>query len=163
VAARQVRWSSHAGRPTTRRLHVSDGLAGFAEIDGGLQMTGMDVRKVYPGARIAATTYEGDPHGVVDPATGAGIARIRWVGRDVVDDAVRAAAGAWWGWEAMPPRQRARSLRLVADDLRADADRLGQVVMAETGKRYAEARAEVLFSADYFDWFAEAATAVVDT
>jgi succinate-semialdehyde dehydrogenase / glutarate-semialdehyde dehydrogenase len=119
-------------------------------------------REVYPGARIAAAEVDGSPQGVVDPATGNDFAQVGWVGSEAVDAAVRAAADAWPRWEATPARERARALRLIAGDLRADADRLARLVSAETGKRLAEANGEVLFSADYFDWFAEAATALAD-
>ncbi len=123
-------------------------------------MSPTDPRTSYPGARVAAAPREGAVHGVVDPATGDEFAQVGWVGPDTVADAVRAASDALPGWQQVPARERARALRLIADDLRADADRLARIVTAETGKRIAEAKAEVGFSADYFDWFAEAATAL---
>lgn len=112
----------------------------------------------YPAARIAGEARSGTPHPVVDPATEDAIANVGWATAADVDDAVRAALAAAPGWAGTSARERAAALRAIAEDLRTEADRLGDLTCAETGKRMAEARGEALFSAMYFDWFAEAAT-----
>lgn len=116
-----------------------------------------------PGARIAGATEAGSPHEVHNPADGSLLCRAGWVDDDTVGRAVDAARQAQQSWADAPARVRAASLRAIASDLRADVDRLAPLISAESGKRIAEARAEVEFSAAYFDWFAEAATIAAAT
>ncbi|HEV6954139.1 MAG TPA: NAD-dependent succinate-semialdehyde dehydrogenase [Promicromonospora sp.] len=94
---------------------------------------------------------------VADPATGQGIF-------DVADatpaDAVRAldaAHAAAPAWRAVPPRERSELLRAVYARLVARADDIAALITAEAGKPLAEARAEVVYGAEFLRWFAEEA------
>ncbi|UYM04674.1 aldehyde dehydrogenase family protein [Solicola gregarius] len=111
-----------------------------------------------PAARIAGRTYEGEPHDVPNPATGETLARVGWADVGEVDAAVAAARAAAAEWGATPPRTRAVALRGIAQTLRDNTDALAELISAESGKRLAEATGEVGFSAQYFDWFADATT-----
>ncbi|HEY8455594.1 MAG TPA: aldehyde dehydrogenase family protein [Actinopolymorphaceae bacterium] len=111
-----------------------------------------------PATRVAGSDHAGEAgHTIVDPASGKEVAQVGWAGPELVDEAVEVAVASWPGWAEKSARQRGEALRRIAGDLRDATDRLAQLITAESGKRLAEARAEVAFSADYFDWFAEAA------
>ncbi|MEH3075626.1 MAG: aldehyde dehydrogenase family protein [Quadrisphaera sp.] len=71
--------------------------------------------------------------------------------------AVDAAAAAFDGWRRTPPRERAEVLRRAFELLVRDADRLAALVSAENGKSLADARGEVLYSAEFFRWYSEEA------
>src|SRR5690606_13405466 len=69
-------------------------------------------------------------------------------------DAAHRAAPAW---RATPPRERGEVLRAVHDRVVARADDVAALITAECGKPRAEARAEVLYGADFLRWYAEQA------
>ncbi|MQY02684.1 aldehyde dehydrogenase family protein [Actinomadura macrotermitis] len=115
---------------------------------------------VVPGVRLGGATTGGHDHReVLDPATGEVVGVVAEAGADDVAAAVAAASAAQPGWAAAPPAERARRLRAAADALRAPdvTEELAVLASRETGKRLAEARAEVGFSAAFLDWFADAA------
>src|SRR5487761_1317641 len=68
-----------------------------------------------------------------------------------------AGAAAFGSWADRPARHRADLLRHAADLITERADQIGATLAAEGGKRRPEAVGEVLFSAEYFRWFAEQA------
>lgn len=97
---------------------------------------------------------------VTDPTTAAVTATVLGGGKREAGRAVDAAAAALPQWAATPPPRRAAALQQVAAALRDETDELARLVSVETGKRIAEARAEVGFSADFFEWFAATAAAL---
>ncbi len=113
--------------------------------------------------RVGGVVLGGAPAQVPDPATEAVVADIAWATAADVDAAVGRAAAAQPEWATSDVRDRARALRAIAEDLRAVAEPLGELICAESGKRMAEAVAEVGFSARYLDWFADASTRVSST
>ncbi len=119
----------------------------------GHQTIDEPVPGVRSGGRIASpdepVTVE-----VTDPTTGAVAATVLGGGRREAARAVDRAAAALPGWAATPAPARAAALQQVAAALREQTEDLAWLVTVETGKRIAEARAEVGFSADFFDWFA---------
>ena len=125
--------------------------------DGGDRATGVGA------GRVGAVVLTGAPAQVPDPATEGVVADIAWATAADVDAAVGAAVAAQTEWSASDVRDRARALRSIAEDLRAVAEPLGELISAESGKRLSEAVAEVGFSARYFDWFADASTRVSST
>lgn len=114
--------------------------------------------EVVAAARIAGRAHDGEPHDLPNPATGDRLARVGWAGLGEVTAAVGAAHDAADGWAATTPRERAAALRAIAQSLRDNTEALAELICAESGKRLAEATGEVGFSAQYFDWFADAAT-----
>ena len=94
---------------------------------------------------------------VIDPAWGESLATVA---SGTVKDAlscVDAAAGAGVLWAATPPRERAEILRRAYESMIDQADELALLITAENGKALADARSEVLYSADFFRWYAEEA------
>lgn len=115
------------------------------------------------GVRRGGSTRLGpqpEPVQVVDPTTGAVFATVLGGGKREAGAAVDAASAALPSWAEVPAARRAVALQQVAAALRHDAGELARLVTLETGKRIAEARAEVGFSADFFDWFAAAGGAL---
>jgi malonate-semialdehyde dehydrogenase (acetylating)/methylmalonate-semialdehyde dehydrogenase len=80
---------------------------------------------------------------VVDPATGAALARVPLSGRADLDAAVAAARAALPAWRAVSTIGRARKLFELRERLNARSEDLAQAVTAEMGKTIADARAEV--------------------
>lgn len=74
-------------------------------------------------------------------------------GRRALDAAVAAAPA----WRAVAPRERSELLRAVYERLTARADDVAALITAECGKPLAEARAEVVYGADFLRWYAEQA------
>jgi succinate-semialdehyde dehydrogenase/glutarate-semialdehyde dehydrogenase len=100
------------------------------------------------------------PLTVYNPATGEAIAEVAQAGPRRTAEAIAAAHQAFSGWAALTAEERAQYLFAIAAALRADADRLAEVLTGEQGKPLAEARAEIAISADYFQWYGEEAKRV---
>lgn len=94
---------------------------------------------------------------VQDPATGEPVGEVAVADGSVTTAAIEAAAAAFADWARRPARERAALLTAMAAAIRSTADHLAAVLTAEQGKPLAEARAEVLMSADYFEWNGEEA------
>ncbi|QJR12275.1 Alpha-ketoglutaric semialdehyde dehydrogenase 1 [Usitatibacter rugosus] len=92
---------------------------------------------------------------IVDPATGATLAKGRGASDAQVDAAAAAAARAFAAWAAMPAYDRGQILRSAAAKLRANADELARVMTLEQGKPFAEAKAEILGSCEIIEWNAD--------
>ncbi|GAA4672862.1 aldehyde dehydrogenase family protein [Nocardioides nanhaiensis] len=91
---------------------------------------------------------------VLHPHDGAVVARVGAASTADVEACVQAAGRAAEGWRAVPAGERARALRALAADLRAAAETLATLIVAESGKLRAEALAEVDLSCRYLEWFA---------
>jgi succinate-semialdehyde dehydrogenase/glutarate-semialdehyde dehydrogenase len=92
---------------------------------------------------------------VTNPATEETIAEVAFGGRDDCRAAIEAAAAAMPAWSKQTAYDRAKVLKKTADLMRERADKLARDLTMEQGKPLPEARAEVLHSADTFEWFAE--------
>jgi succinate-semialdehyde dehydrogenase / glutarate-semialdehyde dehydrogenase len=92
---------------------------------------------------------------VENPATEEAIAEVAFGTRDDCKRAIAAAAAALPGWMKQTPYDRAKVLKKTADLMRERADALARTMTMEQGKPLAEAKGEVMHSADTFEWFAE--------
>ena len=92
---------------------------------------------------------------VVNPATEEVIAEVAYGGRADYRRAIEAAARAMPAWMKLTSWDRAKVLRKTGDLMRERADAIARTLTTEQGKPLAEAKAEVLHSADTFEWFAE--------
>src|SRR5262249_9855127 len=97
----------------------------------------------------------GQALGVINPATEEVIVDVAYGTRADARRAVAAAARAQPGWMKLTPYDRARVLKKTADLMRERADAIARTLTMEQGKPVAESKAEVLHSADTFEWFAE--------
>jgi succinate-semialdehyde dehydrogenase/glutarate-semialdehyde dehydrogenase len=94
---------------------------------------------------------------VIDPATEQPLTSVALATRHDVDEALAAAAEGFRTWRATGAWERSRALREMAVIVRDQVDRYADVMTGEQGKPLAQARAEVLSSADQFDWYADEA------
>ena len=97
----------------------------------------------------------GRTHPVVNPATEEVIAEIAWGGRAETKRALEAAQRAMGPWMKLTSWDRAKVLKKTAELMRERADAIARTMTTEQGKPLPEARAELLHSADTFEWFAE--------
>ncbi len=81
-----------------------------------------------------------------------------------VDKAVQSAQKAFENnWSKLHPRDRAKYLRLIADQLRENAAHLGKIETIDTGKLYRETKTQANYIAEYYDYFAGLADKVEGT
>ena len=81
-----------------------------------------------------------------------------------VDKAVQSAQKAFENnWSTIHPRERAKYLKLIADQLRANAEHLGKIETIDTGKLYRETKTQANYIAEYYDYFAGLADKVEGT
>ena len=81
-----------------------------------------------------------------------------------VDRAVKAAQKAFEGeWPKLLPRDRAKYLRAIADQLRENAEMLGEIETIDTGKLFRETKKQAVYIAEYYDYYAGLADKVEGT
>jgi len=105
------------------------------------------------GACIGGEWREGDELPVVDPATGAELARLPSLGETATDEAIAAAEQAMAA--APGPEARSRWLRDLAAGLRARDEAFGRLITLENGKPLREGIAETHYAAGFFAFMAE--------
>lgn len=123
------------------------GAAAYEELPSGMLIGGQ---------RIAAAS-DGVELEVLDPATGEGIAIVPSASVEDALTSVDAASASAEAWAHTPPRERAEVLRRTFDLMRAREDELARLIVAEMGKALPEAKAEVVYAAEFFRWFSEEA------
>lgn len=92
---------------------------------------------------------------VVNPATEEHLGTVPRATIIDLERAVSAARKGFEAWRKVTPLKRYTVMRRAAELLRAGADSTAVILTLEQGKPLAEARGEVLNSADIIDWFAE--------
>src|SRR5262245_52254731 len=92
---------------------------------------------------------------VTNPATEESVAEVAYGTRADAQRAVQAAARALPGWMKLTAYDRAKVLKRTAELMRERADAIARTLTMEQGKPLPESKAEVLHSADTFEWFAE--------
>jgi succinate-semialdehyde dehydrogenase/glutarate-semialdehyde dehydrogenase len=94
-------------------------------------------------------------HTVVNPADASAIAEVPYATKADLDEAVDASGRVWPEWRALDVEKRGAILHKAAKVLRERADAIAATLTQEQGKILPEAKAEVLASAQLFDWYAE--------
>jgi lactaldehyde dehydrogenase/glycolaldehyde dehydrogenase len=92
---------------------------------------------------------------VVNPATGKVFARVPSASADEAAIAVELAAGAQKEWGARPAIERGDVLRRFADAIERNADTIAAALAGESGKSFADARAETGYGVDLMRYHAE--------
>ena len=104
------------------------------------------------------TAGEGAAESILDPASGAEIARVPEASPEQVEAAVGAAKAAFNGWSQTPPKDRAALLLKLADKIESEAGVLAELESRNTGKPLSAAlNDEIPAIADVFRFFAGAA------
>ena len=96
-----------------------------------------------------------DGEEVINPATEKPLAHLPHASTADLDAALEAARKGFAMWRATSAYDRAKIMRKAADLIRERHDAISKIMVQEQGKVYAEARAEVIVSADIIDWYAE--------
>lgn len=92
---------------------------------------------------------------VINPATGAELARVPRLGGAATRQVIHDAEKAWPAWRALTARERSAVLRRWYDLILANTEDLARLMTAEQGKPLAEARGEIAYAASFVEWFAE--------
>ena len=92
---------------------------------------------------------------VINPATEKPLAQLPHASVADLDHALEAAKKGFAIWRAVSAYDRAKIMRKAADLMRERYDAITKTLVQEEGKAYAEARAEVITSADIIEWYAE--------
>lgn len=92
---------------------------------------------------------------VFNPATGALVGSVPKMGAIETKRAIEAADNAKKAWRQLLAKDRAAILRRWYQLMLDNCDDLAIIMTAEQGKSLSEAKAEVLYSAAYIEWFAE--------
>ncbi|SMH62743.1 aldehyde dehydrogenase family protein [Azospirillum agricola] len=100
---------------------------------------------------------------VLDPADGAVLATIARGEAGDIDEAVRAARAALPGWADCVPVQRGRVLSAIARRILEEKDRLARIESQDTGKPLAQAQADAVAAARFFEYYAGVADKVLGT
>lgn len=100
---------------------------------------------------------QGQSDPVTNPATGAVIGTVSRSTQEDLDAAIEAARRGMQEWLAISQWERGGTLKRAADILRADLDAHARTLTLEQGKPLAEARAEVVRSAEFLEWGGEQA------
>ncbi|WP_370213345.1 aldehyde dehydrogenase [Roseovarius sp.] len=106
------------------------------------------------GAWVAAG--DGASFDTVSPADGKVWAKIAEATEEDVDRAVRAAHAACYEgpWSRMTPTERGHCLRRLAELLKDNAERLGEIETRDTGKMFKETRWQANYIAEFFHFYA---------
>ena len=81
-----------------------------------------------------------------------------------VDKAVKSAQNAFENsWANLYPKDRAKYLRSLANQLRENAEHLGKIETIDTGKLFKETKTQANYIAEYYDYFAGLADKVEGT
>ncbi|EAP77478.1 aldehyde dehydrogenase [Roseovarius nubinhibens] len=106
------------------------------------------------GAWVAAG--DGASFDTVSPADGKVWAKIPEATEEDVDRAVRAAHAACYEgpWSRMTPTERGHCLRRLAELLKDNAERLGEIETRDTGKMFKETRWQANYIAEFFHFYA---------
>ena len=100
---------------------------------------------------------DGRTRSVDNPATETELASVPLATAADLDRALAAAAAGFARWRRVSAWERSDVLRRMAVAIREQADRFALVMTLEQGKPVAQAKGEVLASADQFDWYADEA------
>jgi aldehyde dehydrogenase (NAD+) len=93
---------------------------------------------------------------VLDPSTGTVLTMVADCGAAEVDQAVRAARGAFALWRRVAVAERAKILRRIGHLIERDSEELARLECRQTGKPLRQARRDVEITTRYFDFYASA-------
>jgi succinate-semialdehyde dehydrogenase / glutarate-semialdehyde dehydrogenase len=103
---------------------------------------------------------EGDTIAVEDPSTEETLVEVASGNRDDAFKALEAAAAAQKEWAATPPIERGEILRRAYEAMKERADDLALLMTLEMGKPVEESKAEIIYAADFFWYYAAEAARI---
>jgi aldehyde dehydrogenase (NAD+)/betaine-aldehyde dehydrogenase len=103
----------------------------------------------------------GDTRELIEPATGAPLARAAMAGEADIDRAVEAARAALDGpWGKTPPNERSRLLHALADAIVANRKELADLEVRNVGKAIASVKAELNQAIENFRFYGSAIASI---
>ncbi|MDB5980713.1 MAG: succinate-semialdehyde dehdyrogenase [Pseudomonas sp.] len=102
----------------------------------------------------------GPTYPVFNPATGELLVEVQKGGAEETELAIAAANRALPAWRGLTAKERAVRLRRWADLMMANQRELATLMCREQGKPMAEAMGEVVYAANFLEWFGEEAKRV---
>jgi succinate-semialdehyde dehydrogenase/glutarate-semialdehyde dehydrogenase len=118
---------------------------------------GIPTGMVIGGRAVQGESGSFDVH---DPATGEVIVSLGRASTAQVTAAVDAASETLPAWSATAPRVRSEILRRAFEIMVDRREALARLISLEMGKALPDSRAEVLYAAEFFRWFAEEAVRI---
>jgi succinate-semialdehyde dehydrogenase/glutarate-semialdehyde dehydrogenase len=103
---------------------------------------------------------EGETIAVEDPSTEETLVEVASGNKDDAFKALDAAVAAQKEWAAMAPKERGEILRRAYEAMMARADDLALLMTLEMGKPLEESKAEIVYAADFFWYYAGEAARV---
>ncbi len=97
----------------------------------------------------------GETLDVEDPSTGETLTSVADATPEDAKAALDAACAVQEEWASHPPRERGEILRRAFETLVERQDELALLMTLEMGKPLAESKAEIVYAAEFFRWFAE--------
>ncbi|PSK34193.1 Glutarate-semialdehyde dehydrogenase DavD [Elsinoe australis] len=94
---------------------------------------------------------------VTDPATMKPIGTMPEMNKEDAEIAIRAAADAFPSFRRTTARERAKMLRKWYQLMVDNAEDLAKLITWENGKPFADAKGEVAYASNFFEWFSEEA------
>jgi len=97
---------------------------------------------------------------VTNPATGEIITSVAMANSKDTEQAIDVAEEAFKSWRSTTAKQRSKLLKTWFNLIMENRDDLAQILTAEQGKILSEAKGEIIYGANYIEWFAEEAKRV---
>ena len=103
------------------------------------------------------TSNSGKTQDVISPSTEEVVAKVQSGTVEDVEKALKSAEKAQKSWKKLPPRERADLLYKFADEIKANTDRLAELLVKEQGKLLKVAKFEVAVTASFIEYACEGA------
>lgn len=97
---------------------------------------------------------------IINPFSREVVAAVSTVGKEETESAINVAERALPSWQKLSAKERSRKLRRWYDLLLEHKNDLAEILTAEQGKVISEARSEIIYGANYIEWFSEEAKRV---
>ncbi len=147
-------------RPNSQGLNLADGAA-LATLAHGVSAARAAARVAYPlvagreRPKAAALAARGEP--VRSPSDGSVVGVVVTASADEVGAALTAASAAFPGWDGVAAADRAVVLERAADAFERERDAFVSLLVAEAGKTFGDAIAEIREAVDFLRYYAHRA------
>ena len=119
-------------------------------------MTAIKEYKLFINGKWVASN-SGKTQEVISPSTEEVIAKVQSGTVEDVEKALKSAEKAQKSWKKLPPRERADLLYKFANEIKANTDRLAELLVKEQGKLLKVAKFEVAVTASFIEYACEGA------
>jgi succinate-semialdehyde dehydrogenase/glutarate-semialdehyde dehydrogenase len=96
-----------------------------------------------------------ETYDIINPSTEEVLGNASKASEEQVNQAIQSAAKGFLSWKKTQAWERSKKIRKIADLIRERKDVIAKWISLEVGKPFTQAQAEVIASADIFEWNAE--------